>query len=362
LKITNLNIRNYRNLAEIDYAPGTGLNIIAGHNGQGKTNLLEALFVLATGYSFRSGNYRNLLAYEKSSFLVNSNYSFAGRNIESQLDYNTDKVKFIINHKKASHRSTDRLRVVLFTPDDLYIVKGHPGRRRDFIDFMLKQISPEYYLNLDNYTKTLKKRNFLLKQDQTNTRTFAILNQLFVEKAAQVIFVRINFVNLLAEMVNNLYQVIDNNRSQIKIKYAVSFPIDSAKITLDILYQALEQNLKLSAEQEKIRKTTVLGPHVDDLNIYHSEKLARYFSSQGQQRTIAVSMKLAELYTFKKIEGYFPVFLLDEVLSELDSDRQIRLLEHLKRADFQSFLTSVSAQPVEGADTVLIENGCLRRS
>lgn len=141
----------------------------------------------------------------------------------------------------------------------------------------------------------------------------------------------------------------------------MSFPIENAKISLDIIYRSLEQIINSSREQEKWRKSSLYGPHVDDLNIYHNGKLARYFSSQGQQRTIAVSMKLAQMYTFKKIEGYYPIFLLDEVLSELDEEKQVRLLEHMRQKEYQSFLTSVSAKPVEGADQVLIEKGCLRR-
>lgn len=360
MKIKSLKIKNYRNLNNISYEPASGLNIIAGKNGQGKTNLLESIFVLAAGYSFRAGTYQNLLGYDKTSFSVKSAYSLQERFITSQLDYTNNKTKFIINNKNASHRSNDRLRVVLFTPDDLYIVKGNPGKRRAFIDFVLCQISSDYRYNLDNYNKTLKKRNLLIKQEQTNSRTFGIINQIFIENAVNVILARINFVNLLAEIVNNIYQEIDNIPAQIKIKYAVSFPIDSAKITLDILYHSLEQNINNNTEQEKLRKTSLYGPHVDDINIYHNDKIARFFSSQGQQRTIAVSMKLAEIYTFKKMQDFYPVFLLDEVLSELDNEKQIKLLKQLEKADFQSFLTSVYIKPAK-ENTVIIENGCLRR-
>lgn len=360
MKIKSLKIKNYRNINSIDYEPVAGLNIIAGKNGQGKTNLLESIFVLAAGYSFRAGNYQNLLGYDKNSFSVKSEYCLEERFITSQLEYNSKKTKFIINNKNASHRSNDCLRVVLFTPDDLYIVKGNPGKRRAFMDFVLCQISPEYRYNFDNYNKTLKKRNLLIKQEQTNSRTFGIINQIFIENAVNVILARINFVNLLAEIVNNIYQEIDNTPAQIKIKYAVSFPIDSAKITLDILYQSLQQNINNNLCQERTRKTSLYGPHVDDINIYHNNKMARYFSSQGQQRTLAVSMKLAEIYTFKKIQGFYPVFLLDEVLSELDDEKQIKLLKQLENADFQSFLTSVYIKPSNG-NTAIIENGCLRR-
>jgi DNA replication and repair protein RecF len=360
LRITNLKLQNYRNINDLDYQPGPGLNIITGQNGQGKTNLLESIFVLAAGYSFRAGNYQNLLAYDKNSFSVKIDYSWQERQFTSQLDYKSGKAKFFINNKNASHRSEDTLKVVLFTPDDLYIVKGTPAKRRSFVDFVLCQISPDYRYDLDNYSKTLKKRNLLLKQEQTNSRTFGIINQIFIENAVSVIIKRINFINLLAEIVNNIYKEIDTMSAEIKIKYAVSFPIDSARISLDILYQALEQSINNNRKQEKLRRTSLSGPHIDDINIYHNDKLARFFSSQGQQRTIALSMKLAEMYTFKKIKGFYPIFLLDEVLSELDNEKQRKLLEQLEKEDFQSFLTSVYIKPLTG-NTVIIENGCLRR-
>jgi DNA replication and repair protein RecF len=360
LKIERLKITNYRNIKDLLYEPGPGLNIITGRNGQGKTNLLEAIFVLATGYSFRSGNYQNLLQYEKESFCLQSDYVVQDRTFSSQLDYTNNKARFKLNNKAASRRNDDCIKVVLFTPDDLYLVKGNPGKRRAFIDFVLSQISPDYRYNLDNYNKSLKKRNLLLKQEQTNTRTFGIINQIFIENAVAVIMARINFVNLLAEIVNTIYQEIDLLPAQIKIKYAISFPIDSAKITPDVLYHFMEQSIKNNFVQEKMRKSSLSGPHIDDINIYRDNKMARYFSSQGQQRTIAVCMKLAEILAFHKIKGFYPVFLLDEVLAELDQEKQNKLLKMLECAHFQSFLTSVNIKPLTG-NTVLLENGSLRR-
>jgi DNA replication and repair protein RecF len=233
LNLKSINIRNFRNIERIDYSPAPGLNILVGDNAQGKTNLLEAIFVIATGSSFRAGTFNNLIKDGSQKFILKAQHQIDKRLIESSLEYGQHLPKiFKINNKKTPPDNIDRLRVVLFDPGDLYLIKGNPLQRRNFIDFILKQISAEYFYNLDEYVKILKKRNFLLKKEQTKSRTFNIVNELFIEKAARIIIARINFVSLLENMVNPIYREINQYDSHLKIRYAVSFPIDSDKIRL----------------------------------------------------------------------------------------------------------------------------------
>lgn len=362
MNLKSISIRSFRNIEKIDYLPAPGLNILVGNNAQGKTNLLEAIFVIATGSSFRSGTFNNLIKDGSNKFTLKAQHQLDKRFIESTIEYGKNQPKvFKINNKKTTLDNTDRLRVVLFDPDDLYLIKGNPLQRRNFIDFILKQISAEYFYNLDEYAKILKKRNFLLKKEQANSRTFNIVNELFIEKAASIIIARVNFINLLEKIVNPIYQEINHQDSSLKIRYAVSFPIDSDKIRLDILSNALNKHINEKMDKEIFRRTSLFGPHVDDINFYQEEKLARYFSSQGQQRNIVISLKLAEIQIYKKIKGFHPVFLLDEVLAELDHEKQQHLMNYLKYASFQSFLTSVSPGRIDTADVkiVSIENGSL---
>ncbi len=226
------------------------------------------------------------------------------------------------------------------------MIKGSPGKRRQFLDFILGQIQSEYGYNLANYGKILKKRNFLLKREQSNTRSFKIIEEIFIENAARIILARINLISILDESSSSIYKEI-NQEGQLKIRYALSIPIDSGKINLEILKTALKKQIQEKTEQERRRKSTLVGPHLDDMHIYQDGRMARYFASQGQQRNIAVALKLAELYTFRKISSFYPVFLLDEVLSELDAQRRQLLLDHLQEAAFQSFLTSVYLNDIE---------------
>ncbi|HZK42847.1 MAG TPA: DNA replication and repair protein RecF [Syntrophomonadaceae bacterium] len=343
MQINQIKIRNFRNIEKIEYNPKSQLNIIKGKNAQGKTNLLEAIYMLSANNSFRTSRDRDLLNYNATDFSIRSKYIYQERNHNLFLDFDLESGKsLVLNNKKVNRSNTDLLKVVLFTPDDLYLVKGSPHKRRYFLDFVLKQITNDYNYCLDNFTKTLRKRNLLLRNEQTNTRSFKIVNDLYVEYASKLIILRLNFVALFDEIATSVFYKINDGANQLKIRYALSFPVNSDKINLDVLMNTLIKQLEDNSVLENRKRSTTAGPHLDDLHIYLDNKMARIFASQGQQRNIAITMKLAELYSFKKIKGFYPLFLLDEVLSELDNEKRQLIINQLSQADFQSFLTAVN--------------------
>ena len=363
MKITRLSINNFRNLKKVDINPANGMNIFTGDNAQGKTNLLEAIYVLSAGNSFRNTPDKQLVNYHASRYQVKASYCYQDRNFETALLFNEQGKTFAINNKKTPQNNQDRIKVVLFNPDDLFLVKGAPSKRRAFIDFIIQQLSSDYAFNLANYAKVLKKRNFLLKTEQTNKQSYAIINQLFIENAIKVIIQRINFVNILDEIARPLFQEINGGLNQIKIRYALSFPVDSDKINLNILQTALAEQQDKRFLDEVKRKQSLVGPHLDDINLYQDGRSARIFASQGQQRNLVICLKLAEVYAFKKIKGYYPIFLLDEVLAELDENKRSLLMDHLNRAGFQSFLSSVNLGPINkyNANIFSVKEGQLLR-
>ncbi len=364
MKIEQLRIKNFRNIEKIDCNPSSHLNIFTGENAQGKTNLLEALFVLAAGASFRSASDQDMVKYEQSGYSINCRYIFQDRNIESFLIFQKNSQKSLtLNHKKANQSHPDRLRVVLFSPDDLYLVKGAPFKRRNFLDFVLKQLSQEYVYLLDNYSKILKKRNYYLKNEQTDSKAFSIINAVFIENAAKIILQRINFINLLDEISRPLYQEINSDANELKLRYALSFVVNSDKINLNILQSSMDFHLNQICDKERSRKKSLFGPHLDDIHFYQDGKNARIFASQGQQRNMVISLKLAEMYAFFKVKGFFPIFLLDEVLAELDEAKQKQLIQHLENAPFQTFLTSVnfSGKEKPNRNVYLLKQGLLKR-
>ncbi len=364
MKIYKLKIRNFRNIARMDLEPYNGLNIFTGENGQGKTNLLESIFVLATGSSFRRSTDTNLAKYDCGSYYLEAEYGIFDRRIDTVLQYSINGSKlFQVNQKKSNHNNQDRIRVVIFTPDDLFLIKGSPSKRRAFLDFCLKQVSNEYIYNLENYYNTLSKRNIFLKREQTAGRSFKIINDLFVENAVRLIIQRINFIGLLEEISRSIFGMINDSQKEMRIKYALSFAIENDKINMEILQTAMHKHIYENLNEETQRRRTMVGPHLDDLNVYYEGRAAQIFASQGQQRNLSISLKLAELYAFQRVKGYYPVLLLDDVFSELDGNKRTKLVKYLREADFQTFLTTVSmdAHDDYGCSHYRVEGGRLER-
>jgi len=362
LRLNEIRLNHFRNLIQVKFQPRAGLNIISGANAQGKTNLLEAVYLIATTTSFRSGKEVNMINHEASCCSVQAYYQKENRKIEGRISLDRQKGKvFEINSKKAHRNHDDRLRVVLFTPDDLYLIKGTPARRRYFLDFALTQLSRPYAYELSNYQGLLKRRNEMLRKGQGMSRVFKITNELFIKSAAEVALSRIRFVYRLQEAARSIYQRLGGEAEGLHLRYALSFPVDSDTINLDILRESLFQAGIEKRSLEIIRRVSLIGPHLDDLNIYLDDKLARLFASQGQQRNLAVVLKLAELNAFADINGYYPLFLLDEVLSELDQNHKALLLQELAQADYQSFLTSVETVSVvpNQASNFLVKEGII---
>ena len=363
MKLSGLQVKNFRNIKQLDLLPDQGLTIFSGENAQGKTNILESIFVLATGSSFRTNTDQDMINYDAQAYVLNSRHIFNDRKIDQNIIYSAIQGKTrLINGKRANQIHPDRLRVVLFTPDDLFLIKGSPSKRRYFMDFLLKQLSNEYYFYLESYVKILRKRNLFLRKAQANSKAFAINNDLFIDCAAQVIINRINMVNLLDNIAVSIHDKLSGG-GELKLRYALSFPVESGKINLDILKEAIAIRMKQINEQEIKRQTTLIGPHRDDINFYLDNRLARQYASQGQQRNIAVTLKLAEVFAIKKVEDFYPVMLLDEVLSELDEKRQLRLMEYLNNTGFQSFLTTVRSDKLfdNGGSVYLVNQGQLLR-
>lgn len=361
--IKSLIINNFRNLKKIDLKPESGLNIVTGDNAQGKTNLLEAIYVLSAGTSFRSGKDLQMINYDAARYQIRASYSGQYRDFMTSLVFDGQTKNFSLNQKKVHFSHPDRLKVVLFNPDDLFLIKGSPAKRRSFIDFILQQLLADYSYDLVNYAKILKKRNLILKSEQTNKQGFTIINQLFIENAVKVIIKRINLVNIIDELSAPLFAEINGGNHELRIKYALSFPVDSDKINQSILHKSLSEQMEKKLGDEIKRKQSLIGPHLDDINFYLDGKTAKVFASQGQQRNIVICLKLAEVYAFKKVKGYYPVFLLDEVLAELDENKRLLLLQHLDQAEFQSFLSAVNfgAQKDLQAAIFNIKDGQIKR-
>lgn len=365
MNIKALRIKNFRNIRNLFYEPEKRLNIFLGENGHGKTNMIEAIYVLAQGSSFRPVNDSGLVNYDAKNYDIQARYQIGDRLIESSLSYYVEgKKEYKINGKKTRQNNSDRLRIVVFTPDDLFLVKGPPNLRRHFLDFGLSQLSLEFSRQAVEFSKLLKKRNRLIRAEKYPGRSLDILDDLFCDKSAHIVIARLNYVNILNEKIKKIHKAINLDTENLNIRYALSFNMDSGKINLDMVKQGLREELGKNRKQEIRRGGTLVGPHRDDFHIYIGQRLARNFASQGQQRNLAVSLKLAEIEAFFEVKGFYPLFLLDEVLAELDNERRLLLLNYISQSSFQSFMTTVNLNVEERdgkARVCLVRNGALQR-
>lgn len=324
------NFRNYKDLS-LDFDPS--LNLILGENAQGKTNLIESLFIMGLGKSFRTNRDQDMIAFGEEFSKAASVICDDGRDTEIEVIYKPEG-KIIKTDGVKLSRSIDLLEnvyIVVFSPDDLKIVKEGPENRRKFIDRELCQIKPLYYSDLGNYKKILKQRNFLLKSNNRDKNLFEVFDESLAEYGLRIIKERYKFTELLSEISKKIHYDISGGKEIPEISY-------ESRIREDFTKEQYKEELEAGFEKDLARGFTGFGPHKDDLCIKVNGTDIRLFGSQGQQRTAALSLKLAEIDLIKAETGKDAVLLLDDVLSELDVSRQKYLINAMKKV--QVFITT----------------------
>lgn len=359
--ITLKHFRNYEFISA-DFSPS--LNIFIGHNAQGKTNFLEAIYFLALTRSHRTRSDKDLIQFDNKSLSVNGILKrYSG---QMPLDISlTDKGRITkINHLKQSKLSdyVGTMTVVLFAPEDLQLVKGSPTIRRKFIDIDLGQIKPLYLTELSTYNHVLKQRNNYLKSSDTIDSVFlSVLDEQLADYGSRVIEHRLQFIKELCQHADNHHSNISNQLEHIHIDYMSSFALTDE---MPIKQQFLTE-LEKRRSKDIFKRTTSIGPHRDDIAFFINH-LNASFGSQGQQRSLILSLKLAEIDLFKQHTGDFPILLLDDVLSELDDIRQTKLLESITE-NIQTFITTTSLEHINTSHLPSslklfhIENGYIKK-
>lgn len=366
--IKEIELTSFRNYANLVLEFHDGLTIIAGKNAQGKTNLLEAIFLLSMAKSHRTHQDSELIQWGQD--IANIKGLISNRHYEYPLEIilnNKGKIAKLnhIEQRKLSH-FIGKFNVILFAPEDLQLVKGSPSLRRRFINSELGQAHPVYLQELLDYERILKQRNTYLK-DHGLSPSFdsvylEIITEQLIKSAVEIIKYRSEFIIKLNHLIQPIHYNLSNQRDQLFLSYQAS----SSKLDyqdLDSLEEQFNLLFKNVLEREKRQGTTVYGPHRDDLLFSLNDHDARNFASQGQQRTIVLSMKLAEIEWLRELIGEYPVLLLDDVLSELDEQRQFILMEQIE-TKVQTFLTTASinslhVQSLKNAQIIYVENGSI---
>ena len=332
-----IKLQNFRNYNQQEVAFHPKVNIITGNNAQGKTNLLEALYMMSLAKSFRTNKDNEMIGFGKKFARIKAASFKDDRQIDVEIILEEGQKTVKIDGLKTNKISDilENIYIVIFSPEDLSIVKGEPEKRRKFINRELCQIKPVYYSNLSRYKKILQQRNYLLKQESINQDVLSVWNQEFADIGARIITERKSFVQKLDRISRDIHKRITDGKENLNIFYESDV---TCKETLKEQTEEFLKKLERNAKNDLFRKTSTVGPHKDDLKIVIDDIDIRIFGSQGQQRTAALSLKLAEIEIIREETAEIPILLLDDVLSELDFSRQKFLISALR--EVQLFITT----------------------
>lgn len=330
--IKSIELSNYRNYDSLKLSFDKGVNILYGDNAQGKTNILEAVYLSATTKSHRGSKDKEIIKFEQGETHIRS--MIERRELEYRIDMHLRKYNskgIAINGQKIKKASEliGLLNVVFFSPEDLSIIKDGPSERRRFIDMELCQLDKSYLYNLNQYNKILNNRNKLLKDIYVKPElkdTLDIWDEQLVLYGRQIISRRAVFIEELNEIIYNIHLKLSGNREELMLAYEADTEAD-----------LLEARMKANRERDLKMAQTTCGPHKDDCIFKIGACDIRKYGSQGQQRTAALSLKLSEIELVKRVTKDTPVLLLDDVLSELDSNRQKHLLDSI--GNIQTIIT-----------------------
>lgn len=330
--IKSLRLEDYRNYNELYIDFDSGTNILYGDNAQGKTNILEAIYLSGTTKSHRGSKDRDVINFNKDEAHIRTIVNKHDIDYKIDMHLKKNKTKGIaingIPIKKAAELF-GILNIVFFSPEDLNIIKNGPSERRRFIDIELCQLDKVYLYNLTKYNKIINQRNKLLKDLQYNRSlldTLSVWNLQLINYGTQIIKRRSVFIDQINDIIYSIHKKLSGDREELYLKYEPNVEIENFDSELE---RSIDRDIKF--------KTTHKGPHRDDLNFLIKDIDIRKYGSQGQQRTAALSLKLSEIELVKKIINDTPILLLDDVLSELDSNRQNYLLNSIN--DIQTLIT-----------------------
>ena len=344
MNVEDIRLINFRNYDNIYLKFNPKINVFIGKNAQGKTNLLEAIYMCAYGKSFRTNRDKEIINFSKEEAYIGSNMNI--NNYDKFLEIKMDRVKskrirINKNELKNYKELYSGLNVVIFSPDDLKIVKEGPSGRRDFMDVGISKVKPVYTYNISRYNKILFQRNNLLKSNRFKKDLINLLDVFDMQIASigtSIILERQKYVEKLSKIANTIHKNISSNNEELELKYISNVPIYENKSEMEKSYlMNLKENYKRDAEFG----TTEVGPHKDDIYMSINDKDVRTYGSQGQQRTVVLSLKFSEVELIKAERGMYPVLLLDDVFSELDDSRRNYLISLFK--DVQTFITVTDA-------------------
>lgn len=354
--IKRIKLNNFRNYKEQQIELNNEINIFFGENAQGKTNILEAVFLCAIGKSFRAKKEKELILLEENNSNIEIEYEKEDRYGNIKIEIN-DKKNIYINGIKQSKLSDilGKINIVMFSPDDIEILKSGPAKRRRFLNIMISQLRPQYVYYLNMYLKTLEQRNNYLRQIANENKSEELLDiwdEKLVEYGIKVFEYRNEFIGKIKEKIKNIHNNITEGKEELKIKY-ISDCENKEKYL---------EELKKSRKSDIERGHTLKGVHRDDIYFFINKKQVNIYGSQGQNRTVILSLKLSELEIIKDEIGEYPILLLDDFMSELDKKRRENFLKSISNTQILITCTEEFTISNKMCKTYHIENGNVEKT
>ena len=357
MQIKKLFLQNFRNYGNEQFSFSEGLNVLFGKNAQGKTNCAEAVFYLCTGASLRIRHDKQLIKMGAESAYIRAEAENRYGNVTIEANIYENKREIRVNGSKISKNADlmGHLGSVFFSPGELRLIQDGPDERRRFMNISISQNSPSYYTALLRYNKILDQRNALLKNPDINLvlDTLPVWDEQLCQYAATIVKKRAEFLQKLTPYAKDVHSYLTDNAETLEVTMDKRYEGDEEQISKTLL-----KRLSASYEKDLRLGFTTVGPHRDDLTVLIAGADAKAYASQGQTRTAALSLKLAEVQIFKDVAGEYPILVLDDVMSELDLPRRKKLLKRI--GGMQTVLTCTHAERVlYGADCnkIRIENG-----
>ena len=355
MNVTEIFLKDFRNFSELRLNLIDEVNIFLGRNAQGKTNILESVQFTSLLKS-RASRLGELIKWGQVESFVKINFLRADVSQELAVELSAEKKsrRLFVNGNAAQSRNfVGRLNTVMFSPEDLFMFKGSPAGRRQFIDSQISQASPNYFENLTSYNRLVTQRNNLLKKIREGTARksdLAMWNEPLAKFAASITAERLIAIDKLNNIANDVHKNISAQTENLSVTYELNgLDFDLNKNFYDTTFkqnfaECYIKNFSARTNADIERGTTTLGPHHDDLKFFVDERELKLYGSQGQLRTTALSLKLSELELLKSAVGEYPVLLLDDVMSELDEERREQLLTFLTQKKIQTLITATESK------------------
>lgn len=346
MKLKEHSAEKFRNIDSISFSPDEEMNIFFGENGQGKTNIIESVWMMTGFYSFRGKKNNQLIKYDEQEATIKSEFWSGGREQNAEMKIGQKKELILNGVKEESPRAImGSFPGVVFSPGTLSVVQDGPSERRKLLDIALTLIKPNYASILSRYLRVVEQRNALLKKYGEKTfrkeYIYAPWDEELIKSGTKIIRYRLDYIEKFSALAGEIYSGISSDREKFTFRYDFS----SENITDEEIANKLKAELEKSRDADVRRLYTVTGPHSHDLILTLNGKDARIYGSQGQQRSCALAMKLAEASIIEKTTGESPIILLDDVMSELDEGRQNFILNYLDNR--QVFITCCDPSQLE---------------